>query len=137
MLRRLSAEASRVHWQGFLGAAVPGGEKASQLASYPAKKKPGTGAPLHTHEPVTVASFRTWRGWRDCVAWDRCLTLIILTVLGSAEHSAVSNQHSAHHQLAVVISLGQPRASALRGLSASCWAQTAQEMLSADCLFPW
>src|ERR1700737_2227903 len=27
------------------------------------------GSPLHTHWPVTVASFRTWRGWRDCVAW--------------------------------------------------------------------
>jgi hypothetical protein len=26
------------------------------------------GDPLHTHEPVAVASFRTWRGWRDCVA---------------------------------------------------------------------
>jgi hypothetical protein len=25
---------------------------------------------LHTHWPVTVASFRTWRGWRDCVAQD-------------------------------------------------------------------
>ncbi len=23
---------------------------------------------LRTHEPVAVASFRTWRGWRDCVA---------------------------------------------------------------------
>src|SRR5438067_8552868 len=28
------------------------------------------GRPLHTHEPVTVASFRTWRDWRDCVACD-------------------------------------------------------------------
>src|SRR5205085_4134047 len=28
------------------------------------------GNPLRTHEPVTVASFRTWRGWRDCVARD-------------------------------------------------------------------
>jgi hypothetical protein len=28
------------------------------------------GCPLHTHEPVTVASFRTWRDWRDCVARD-------------------------------------------------------------------
>src|SRR5438128_5553387 len=37
-------------------------------------KKPGTGDPLHTQEPVTVASFRTWRGWRECVARDRCLT---------------------------------------------------------------
>ena len=25
---------------------------------------------LRTHWPVTVASFRTWRGWRDCVAQD-------------------------------------------------------------------
>ncbi len=41
-------------------------------------KKPGTGNPLHTQEPVTVASFRTWRGWRECVARDRCLTLSIL-----------------------------------------------------------
>src|SRR5580698_5723172 len=38
------------------------------------KNKPGTGTPLHTQEPVTVASFRTWRGWREYVAWDRCLT---------------------------------------------------------------
>jgi hypothetical protein len=42
------------------------------------KLKPGTGTPLHTQEPVTVASFRTWRGWREYVAWDRCLTGIIL-----------------------------------------------------------
>jgi len=39
------------------------------------KKKPGTGNPLHTQEPVTVASFRTWRGWRERVARDRYLTL--------------------------------------------------------------
>ena len=39
-----------------------------------ATKKPGTGGPLHTQEPVTVASFRTWRGWRERVARDRCLT---------------------------------------------------------------
>jgi hypothetical protein len=39
------------------------------------KQKPGTGAPLHTKEPVTVASFRTWRGWRENVARNRCLTL--------------------------------------------------------------
>jgi len=42
------------------------------------KIKPGTDTPLHTQEPVTVASFRTWRGWREYVAWDRCLTWIIL-----------------------------------------------------------
>jgi len=30
--------------------------------------KPGTGSSLHTLEPVTVASFRTWRGWRENVA---------------------------------------------------------------------
>src|SRR5882724_7946290 len=41
-------------------------------------EKPGTGGPLHTQEPVTVASFRTWRGWREYVAWDRCLTALIL-----------------------------------------------------------
>src|SRR5271157_5578932 len=40
-----------------------------------ANKKPGTGDPLHTKEPVTVASFRTWRGWRENVARNRCLTL--------------------------------------------------------------
>ena len=39
-----------------------------------ANLKPGTGDPLHTQEPVTVASFRTWRGWREGVARDRCLT---------------------------------------------------------------
>src|SRR6266446_3931163 len=37
-------------------------------------EKPAAGGPLHTQEPVTVASFRTWRGWRECVARDRCLT---------------------------------------------------------------
>jgi hypothetical protein len=42
-------------------------------------KKPDTGDPLHTQEPVTVASFRTWRDWRECVARDRCLTYLILT----------------------------------------------------------
>ena len=31
--------------------------------------------PLHTKEPVTVASFRTWRGWRENVARNQCLTL--------------------------------------------------------------
>ena len=41
------------------------------------QEKPGTGAPLHTKEPVTVASFRTWRGWRENVARNRCLTLHI------------------------------------------------------------
>jgi len=40
-----------------------------------AKQKSGTGDPLHTKEPVTVASFRTWRGWRENVARNRCLTL--------------------------------------------------------------
>src|SRR5713101_6048082 len=40
-----------------------------------ANKEPGTGAPLHTKEPVTVASFQTWRGWRENVARNRCLTL--------------------------------------------------------------
>src|SRR5882757_6495679 len=40
-------------------------------------KKSGTGDPLHTKEPVTVASFRTWRGWRENVARNRCLTLHI------------------------------------------------------------
>src|SRR5271165_104566 len=38
------------------------------------ENKPGTGGSLHTQEPVTVASFRTWRGWREYVARDRCLT---------------------------------------------------------------
>ena len=33
-------------------------------------QKPGTSNPLHTQEPVTVASFRTWRGWREDVARD-------------------------------------------------------------------
>jgi len=32
------------------------------------KNKPDTGDSLHTSEPVTVASFRTWRGWRENVA---------------------------------------------------------------------
>jgi hypothetical protein len=32
------------------------------------EKKSDTGDSLHTSEPVTVASFRTWRGWRENVA---------------------------------------------------------------------
>jgi len=40
------------------------------LRSSDNKKARRRGNPLHTHEPVTVASFRTWRGWRDCVARD-------------------------------------------------------------------
>ena len=32
------------------------------------KKAPST--PLHNQRPVTVASFRTWRGWRDWIARD-------------------------------------------------------------------
>src|SRR5579883_98507 len=43
-------------------------------------KKPGTGNSLHTQELVTVASFRTWRGWRECVARDRYLTQNILAL---------------------------------------------------------
>jgi hypothetical protein len=46
--------------------------------SYAGWIKPDTGCPLHTQEPVTVASFRTWRDWRECVARDRCLTAVIL-----------------------------------------------------------
>src|SRR5207245_9692077 len=45
----------------------------------PRVKMSGTGDPLHTRGPGTVASFRTWRGWRECVARDRCLTHLILT----------------------------------------------------------
>src|SRR6266700_1843233 len=54
----------------------PGNQRGRNLR---AKIKPGTGDSLHTQEPVTVASFRTWRGWREYVAWDRCLTILILT----------------------------------------------------------
>ena len=42
------------------------------------KNKPDTGDSLHTQEPVTVASFRTWRGWREYVARGRYLTQISL-----------------------------------------------------------
>jgi len=56
-----------------------------------AEVKPGTGDPLHTKEPVTVASFRTWRDWRENVARDRCLTISILT------NSLEANLMSAHH----------------------------------------
>src|SRR5579862_3024638 len=48
--------------------------------------KPGTGDPLHTQEPVTVASFRTWRGWREDVAWGRCLTFSILASTASPNY---------------------------------------------------
>jgi hypothetical protein len=57
---------------------VSGGPR-NLVAWFEWKDKPGTGNPLHTQEPVTVASFRTWRGWREDVARDRCLTSIILT----------------------------------------------------------
>ena len=40
--------------------------KASVIHLITEKNVPGD--LLHTHEPVTVASFRTWRGWRDYVA---------------------------------------------------------------------
>jgi hypothetical protein len=53
-------------------------------------KKPDTGDPLHTQEPVTVASFRTWRGWRECVARDRCLTYLILA---SRSYSSLSRRN--------------------------------------------
>ncbi len=55
---------------GWVG--VPGDPRGNAV-------KPDTGYPLHTHEPVAVASFRTWRGWRDCVARDRCPTGVILS----------------------------------------------------------
>ena len=45
----------------------PGNEKNSNHSAWQ-KNKPGTGDSLHTQEPVTVASFRTWRGWREYVA---------------------------------------------------------------------
>src|SRR5208283_4704422 len=49
--------------------------RARRPSPHKQKQKPGTGAPLHTKEPVTVASFRTWRGWRENVARNRCLTV--------------------------------------------------------------
>ena len=49
-------------------------------------KKPGTGDPLHTQEPVAVASFRTWRGWRENVARGRYLTLSILSFKNFDSH---------------------------------------------------
>src|SRR6266850_447775 len=52
--------------------------KRTGMADWPKVEKSGTGGSLHTQEPVTVASFRTWRGWREYVARDRCLTKIIL-----------------------------------------------------------
>src|SRR6266513_2072597 len=53
-----------------------------------AAKKSGTGDPLHTQEPVTVASFRTWRGWRERVARDRCLTVSILTFAKNPQYDS-------------------------------------------------
>src|SRR6202142_1189037 len=74
------------------------------------QKKPGTGAPLHTKEPVTVASFRTWRGWRENVARNRCLTLHSSkrsrkTGTGLVAHFAVETRLAASrrwHQAAAV-----------------------------------
>ncbi len=57
------------------------------------RKKSGTGDPLHTQEPVTVASFRTWRGWRECIARDRCLTGFDSNI--GLQSSVVSLQSSA------------------------------------------
>ena len=58
------------------------------------EKKSGTGDPLHTQEPVTVASFRTWRGWRECVARDRCLTGFDSNIGFSRRSSVFSRQPS-------------------------------------------
>jgi len=45
---------------GGLGTAVRGEAASSQTP----------GSPLRMHWPATVASFRTWRGSRDYIAWD-------------------------------------------------------------------
>src|SRR4029077_7732421 len=37
------------------------------------------GSPLHMHWPITVASFRTWRGSRDYIARDPAPDISILT----------------------------------------------------------
>src|SRR5437667_11175023 len=58
------------------------------MSNFARYKKPGTGDPLHTQEPVTVASFRTWRGWRERVARDRCLTFSILTFVKNSTPQA-------------------------------------------------
>jgi len=44
------------------------GERANERTASSVFSAPGD--LLRTHWPVTVASFRTWRGWRDCVAQD-------------------------------------------------------------------
>jgi protein-glutamine gamma-glutamyltransferase len=61
----------------------------SRRVPLPHKEKPGAGGPLHTQEPVTVASFRTWRGWRENVARDRRLTFSILTFANRRPFTAV------------------------------------------------
>ena len=66
------------------------GAVAPPRASRDKQKKPGTGAPLHTKEPVTVASFRTWRGWRENVARNRCLTLYPIKSLSKTGMAADS-----------------------------------------------
>ena len=60
------------------------------------KYKSGTGGPLHTKEPVTVASFRTWRGWRENVARNRCLTLHISKRQEKPESQPQSRISSTH-----------------------------------------
>src|ERR1019366_8827679 len=75
--RRKSAQISL----GFSPLGDPSARRKYLSATNPtdlAKQKSGTGEPLHTKEPVTVASFRTWRGWRENVARNRCLTLHII-----------------------------------------------------------
>jgi len=47
---------------------IPGNRRDAARSAAVEKNKPGTGDLLHTQEPVTVASFRTWRGWREYVA---------------------------------------------------------------------
>ena len=63
------------------------------------KQKSGTGEPLHTKEPVTVASFRTWRGWRENVARNRCLTLYLIKRSPKTEKDATPRRcFSTYHQ---------------------------------------
>src|SRR6266446_8602608 len=70
------------------------------MSNFARYKKSGTGDPLHTQEPVTVASFRTWRGWRERVARDRCLTFSILTfVKNSTACTAIRTNEPAQAEL--------------------------------------
>src|SRR5271169_4729397 len=69
------------------------------------KQKSGTGAPLHTKEPVTVASFRTWRVWRENVARNRCLTH---HTIKRSQKTGIDSRHFDYHRVTLCLTQNAP-----------------------------